>query len=613
MSKIRILADRVANQIAAGEVVERPASVVKELLENSLDAGANKIEVEFRNGGKSYIRVEDDGKGMTPDQALLSLERHATSKIREAGDLNYVRTFGFRGEALPSIASVSRFTLRTRSHSDQEGSEILLNGGKMIHVKECGMPHGTRIEVAHLFNSVPGRRKFLKTEVTESTHLMHLAKLYALAHPQIHFTLLEGGRTIFKSPACEDLSERVREIFGKGFAESLGPVDYQDAQCSVSGLVGKPGQSRSTRKEMIFFVNHRPVDSKTLTYATLEAFHTFIPKGRFPPAILFLEMDPASVDVNVHPSKKEVRFREDAKVRSFLLRSLLDRNQSLRGNNSHAPNEIKLEVDSVSQKIVPQIDPVALQFYGLKNDHQEPKIKPVSTARLPGSDSSTDTESIPKENQKITKQPQPLISEETVDVKGQGLATWRLIDRPKGDLGLFSTPEGLVAMHGRAAYERVRFEELEECLEGKLKKSSQTLLFSENLELDAEDSKNLNNEMENFLKLGFEIEEFGRNFFRLNGCPHWLSPERSVAFVKDFLEIAREQGGSLKTLDIVKEAMIRESKIRGGQGGGFSDQEMILLAKELLACRNPYTCPNGNPTYFEIPNRDFENRFRRKL
>lgn len=613
MSKIRILADRVANQIAAGEVVERPASVVKELLENSVDAGANKIEVEFRNGGKSYIRVEDDGEGMTQDQALLSLERHATSKIREAGDLNYVRTFGFRGEALPSIASVSRFTLRTRSQSDQEGSEIMLNGGKMIHVKECGMPHGTRIEVAHLFNSVPGRRKFLKTEVTESTHLMHLAKLYALAHPKIHFTLLEGGRTIFKSPACEDLSERVREIFGKGFAESLGPVDYEEALCSISGLVGKPGQSRPTRKEMIFFVNHRPVESKTLTYATIEAFHTFIPKGRFPPAILFLEMDPASVDVNVHPSKKEIRFREDAKVRSFLLRSLLDHNQSLRGNKSLAPNEIKLEVDSFSQKIVPQIDPAALQFYGLKNDHPEPDINPASSVLLPSSDSSTGNDSISKENEKITKRSQPLISEETVDLKGQGLATWRLIDRPKGDLGLFSTSEGLVAMHGRAAYERVRFEELEDCLEGNLTKSSQSLLFTENLELDAEDSKNLNHEMENFLKLGFEIEEFGRNFFRLHGCPHWLSPERSVAFVKDFLEIAREQGGSLKTLDIVKEAMIRESKVRGGQGGGFSDQEMILLAKELLACRNPYTCPKGNPTYFEIPSRDFENRFRRKL
>ncbi|HAD21784.1 MAG TPA: DNA mismatch repair protein MutL, partial [Opitutae bacterium] len=180
------------NQIAAGEVVERPASVVKELLENSVDAKATKIEIEFRDGGKSYIRVEDNGHGMTQDQALLSLERHATSKIREARDLNKIRSFGFRGEALPSISSVSRFTMRTRPESEDEGCEIFVNGGKLIHVKDCGMPKGTRIEVSHLFNSVPGRRKFLKTVVTESTHLMHLAKLYALAHPNIDFSLKEG-------------------------------------------------------------------------------------------------------------------------------------------------------------------------------------------------------------------------------------------------------------------------------------------------------------------------------------------------------------------------------------------------------------------------------------
>ena len=205
MSKIRILSDRVANQIAAGEVVERPASVVKELLENSVDAKATKIEIEFRDGGKSYIRVEDNGHGMTQDQALLSLERHATSKIREARDLNKIRSFGFRGEALPSISSVSRFTMRTRPESEDEGCEIFVNGGKLIHVKDCGMPRGTRVEVSHLFNSVPGRRKFLKTVVTESTHLMHLAKLYALAHPNIDFSLKEGGRTIFKSPACDSM------------------------------------------------------------------------------------------------------------------------------------------------------------------------------------------------------------------------------------------------------------------------------------------------------------------------------------------------------------------------------------------------------------------------
>ncbi|HAU58760.1 MAG TPA: DNA mismatch repair protein MutL, partial [Opitutae bacterium] len=219
MPQIRILTDRVANQIAAGEVVQRPAAVAKELIENSIDAGATRIEIEFRNGGKSYLRIEDDGRGMEPDQALLSLERHATSKIRKASDLNEIQTFGFRGEALPSISSVSRFVLRTRPSSMQEGSEIFINGGKMIHVKECGMPPGTRIEVSHLFNSVPGRRKFLKTEATESTHIIHLSKLYALAHPQIEFTLLEGGRTIFRSPVCKDSHERVREIFGRNLAE----------------------------------------------------------------------------------------------------------------------------------------------------------------------------------------------------------------------------------------------------------------------------------------------------------------------------------------------------------------------------------------------------------
>ncbi|SVD15258.1 uncharacterized protein METZ01_LOCUS368112, partial [marine metagenome] len=223
MASIRILPDRVANQIAAGEVVERPAAVVKELVENSIDACATSIEVEYRNGGKAYIRVEDDGEGMNADEALLCLERHATSKIREADDLLTVTSLGFRGEALPSIASVSRFTLRTRARGEEGGREVYVNGGKLLHNKDCGMPEGTRIEVAQLFNSVPARRKFLKTDATEAAHVCHLARLYALAQPEIAFTLLEGGRTIFRSPTCEDLQDRVREIFGKGLAECLEP------------------------------------------------------------------------------------------------------------------------------------------------------------------------------------------------------------------------------------------------------------------------------------------------------------------------------------------------------------------------------------------------------
>ncbi|MFP6900852.1 MAG: DNA mismatch repair endonuclease MutL, partial [Opitutales bacterium] len=255
MSSIRLLSDRVANQIAAGEVVERPAAVVKELIENSLDAGAERIEIEYRNGGKAYLRVEDDGHGMRPDEALLSLERHATSKIREADDLLTITSFGFRGEALPSIASVSNFVMRTRSQGEESGVEILVNGGKLIHQKDCGMPVGTRIEVSRLFNSVPARRKFLRTDATEASHVCRLARLYAMAHPETAFTLMENGRTIFRSPTCKGLRERLGEIFGGGFTEDLLEVQAEMDNFSLSGLMGKPGVGRSTKQEMIFMVN----------------------------------------------------------------------------------------------------------------------------------------------------------------------------------------------------------------------------------------------------------------------------------------------------------------------------------------------------------------------
>ena len=326
MSSIRILSDRVANQIAAGEVIERPVAVVKELVENSIDAGATRIEVEIRNGGKSYIRIEDNGKGMSPDEALLSLERHATSKIREAADLNVVSSFGFRGEALPSIASVSRFTLRSRSEGWEHGTEIKINGGKLIEKKDCGMPVGTVIEVAQLFNSVPARRKFLKTDPTESAHITYNTRLFAVAHPRVAFRVLDSGRTIFQSPACEDLRDRIAEIWGRSLADDLISVDVSDPKTGyrLTGLTAKPGVGRSTRRELVTLVNRRPVDSRTLGFAVLDAYHGRIQKGRYPPAFLFLEIEPQEVDVNVHPAKREVRFRNDGAIRRFVLGAITE-------------------------------------------------------------------------------------------------------------------------------------------------------------------------------------------------------------------------------------------------------------------------------------------------
>jgi len=250
MPKIRILPDRVANQIAAGEVIERPAAVVKELVENALDAGATRVEVEFRHGGRSLLRVEDNGGGLSRDDALLALERHATSKIAEADDLNRLATYGFRGEALPSIASVSRFTLQTRETGADAGTEVLVNGGKLLHVRDCGRPVGTRIEVAQLFHPVPARRKFLKSDQTEAAHIVQCVRLYALACPQVAFTLLEDGRVIFRSPECATLADRVAEIFGRQLAADLVPLirpgDTLLAEASFGAERVPPGASHLT-------------------------------------------------------------------------------------------------------------------------------------------------------------------------------------------------------------------------------------------------------------------------------------------------------------------------------------------------------------------------------
>ena len=605
MATIRILPDKVANQIAAGEVVERPAAVIKELIENSVDAGANKIEIEFRNGGKSYLRVEDDGVGMSHDEALLCLERHATSKIRKASDLNEIQTFGFRGEALPSISSVSRFTLRTRSKNNSEGNEILINGGKLLHVKDCGMPIGTRIEVSHLFNSVPVRRKFLKTEVTEASHIIHLAKLYALAHSKITFSLIENGRTLFRSPACEDLTDRVREIFGRNLAETLFPLEHTEDQLKLLGLIGKPGFSRPTRKEMIFFVNRRPVESKTISYSLMEAYHTYAPKGRFPPAVLFLQIDPYLVDVNVHPAKRELRFRDEAKVRKFLIQSVLKSIKQFNGEPVMQDSHIEVEKDQSSGQLVPKIDDDILAQLEMKSS-QKASISNINSPEINFSQKN-DSEKTDINSSKSHQNVQ------IVGLRDDLNASWHLIDFTHGNMAIFRTDQGIVGFHCLAAFERIKYEQLEDSFTKKNTVEKQKLLFSESLELSGEESRILQEILPKLSKIGFVIEEFGRNFYRLLECPLWISPELAKSYLLDFLEIANFSGGVGEIETFAKKAMINNSTKNSGQKNKFSENEIIDLANQLFRCRNPYTCPKGKPTFFEFPIRDFESRFRRNL
>src|SRR5215210_129107 len=324
MSKIKVLPDSLANKIAAGEVVERPASVVKELLENSIDAGARKINIEVEAGGKRLIRIADDGEGMTRDDAILAFERHATSKLRTVEDLESITTLGFRGEALPSIASVSRLFLRTKTPRDVEGTEVEFNGGRLIAVRDIAWPGGAEIEVKDLFFNIPARRKFLKSDATESFHITNLVQHYALANPQLAFLLINNGRDAIRVAPARSLKERAYQILGGSLLQKLVEVKGESDGLRVVGFVSNPQEQRSSRDAQYLFVNRRFVRDQLIGRALTEAYRSMMPSGTYPAAVLFIEVPPSEVDVNVHPAKTEVRFLRAGAILSFVRDAVAD-------------------------------------------------------------------------------------------------------------------------------------------------------------------------------------------------------------------------------------------------------------------------------------------------
>lgn len=566
MSKIQILTPTVANQIAAGEVVERPAAVVKELLENSLDAGAKRVTVDFSRGGKAYVIIEDDGAGMTPSDALLSLERHATSKIRLASDLDRIATFGFRGEALPSIASVSRFTLQTRSTEAASGTEIYINGGKVIHQRDHGMPIGTRIEVANLFHPVPARLKFLKSDETEAAHIVRLVRLYAVAHPEVGFLLKEDGREIFRSPGHVPLLERVRVIWGKQVAEEVSVMPLFEVKgMRISGLLGKPGVSRGTRQDLVTVVNGRPVDSRTMAFATTESYHTLIPKGRYPLAFIFLEINPAWVDVNVHPAKREVRFRDEASVRGFIIQSLLSVLRSKGGDGLPAETIIPAAPVLTSAPAVSSVQntPTALSA-------------PVPVA-------------VPSNSQSLK-------------------LGWKFLSRLREERAVFETPTGLAILDIGAAHQRILYEDILKQFSEQTP-LSQPLLIPLNLELEPLPAAVLKEKNDLLTAAGFSFEEYGRNFWRINALPIWLNPEDSLIFIRDLLaEMARREGDFGKPA-LAYDALARMAVIKARKkGDALSDHELLQLVHRLFQTSQPGVDPRGHKTYIEWTDADLSRR-----
>ncbi len=579
MSIIRVLDPTVANQIAAGEVVERPAAVVKELLENALDAGATRVVVDFSRGGKALTVVEDNGKGMTPEEALLSLERHATSKIRLAADLDRITTFGFRGEALPSIASVARFTLQTRPASAPSGTELLINGGRVVHQREHGMAPGTRIEVTNLFHPVPARLKFLKSDETEAAHIIRLVRLYAVSHPQVGFLLREDGREIFRSPGNVPLLDRVREIWGRQVADevSLMPVFERDGM-RLSGLLGKPGVSRGTRQDLVTVVNGRPVDSRTMAFALTESYHTLIPKGRYPLAFAFLEIDPAWVDVNVHPAKREVRFRDEARVRGFLIQSVL--------------SVLLARVDDgLPTTTIPAITPTLVPSF----------VTPTATSgAAPLAVPSPTSTYVPPVSAPLASAP---ASSSSLRL------SWRLLARLREERAVFETPTGLAIFDIGAAHQRVLYEDILRQF-SEHKPVSQPLLVPLTIELEPLPAAVLKDRMGLLQSAGFEFEEYGRNFWRVGALPIWLDPADALGFLRDLLaEMARREGDFGRPA-LAYDALARMAVNKARRkGDALADGELLELVQALFRTAQPGTDPKGRRTFVEWTDADLGRRF----
>ncbi|MCF7709917.1 MAG: DNA mismatch repair endonuclease MutL [Opitutales bacterium] len=579
MSTIRVLDPTVANQIAAGEVVERPAAVVKELLENALDAGATRVVVDFSRGGKALTVVEDNGKGMTPGEALLSLERHATSKIRLAADLDRITTFGFRGEALPSIASVARFTLQTRPASAPSGTELLINGGRVVHQREHGMAPGTRIEVTNLFHPVPARLKFLKSDETEAAHIIRLVRLYAVSHPQVGFLLREDGREIFRSPGNVPLLDRVREIWGRQVADevSLMPVFERDGM-RLSGLLGKPGVSRGTRQDLVTVVNGRPVDSRTMAFALTESYHTLIPKGRYPLAFAFLEIDPAWVDVNVHPAKREVRFRDEARVRGFLIQSVL--------------SVLLARVDDgLPTTTIPAITPTLVPSF----------VAPTATSgAAPLAVPSPTSTYVPPVSAPLASAP---ASSSSLRL------SWRLLARLREERAVFETPTGLAIFDIGAAHQRVLYEDILRQF-SEHKPVSQPMLVPLTIELEPLPAAVLKERMGLLQSAGFEFEEYGRNFWRVGALPIWLDPADALGFLRDLLaEMARREGDFGRPA-LAYDALARMAVNKARRkGDALADGELLELVQALFRTAQPGTDPKGRRTFVEWTDADLGRRF----
>ena len=605
MGRIRLLSETVASQVAAGEVVERPASVVKELVENSLDAGARNIDITIRRGGISLVRVIDDGCGMDRNDALLSLERHATSKIRSAADLQAVATLGFRGEALPSIASVSRFRVSTREAGAIAGTEIIVNGGKIDVVRDGGEAPGTQVEVRSLFYNLPARRKFLRSENTESRNIEHQIHLQAVGHPEIGFSLMRDDRIVFQLPATATLGDRVRDLYGVELLQRLVEVNgAASTKIETSGFIGQAGLSRQTRSQQLVFVNGRAIESNLITGAVREGYHTALMKGQYPVTFLFVELDPAAVDVNVHPAKREVRFRDPNGVREAVVRCIQQTLEHARANwqeKFSAPIRPELAA-AVSVEATPDLT-LRSEVTAPEATHRElPHLGAVAGIADPGQalERRFDSGVAPalQSQHRVTKAVQQQF--EIIGVLNKLYV-------------LMENANGLVLVDQHAAHERVLFEELRRRMEQQ-GVPTQKLLLPQTFDVPPRDADWIEQNLSVLQKMGIGIESFGSDTFKIDSLPSFLDVSDAAQFMHKVIDDLKSASNTASAMRLGEE-MIAKSVCRHAVKANdpLRYSEVEKLIRDLLDCDLPYCCPHGRPTMIQISLAELEKKFGRKI
>jgi DNA mismatch repair protein MutL len=568
MSRVRVMPDTLASQVAAGEVIERPASVVKELIENSLDAGAAAIEVEIHRGGVAMIRVADDGSGMDRDDAVLAFERHATSKLRSLDDLAAVRSLGFRGEALPSIASVAVLELATREHGAVAGTEVEIACGVLRHVRDSGCAPGTRVEVRQLFQNVPARRKFLRTEATEAAQVEHQVRLHALAAPQVRFRFRQDGREAFDLPPVDDRRVRISGLHGAGLATGLlGLAGGDGGIFSFAGYLLPPGSARRGRRHQFVFLNGRPIEDAAVASGLREGFGGGLAGGLNPAAWLWIEMDPAWVDVNVHPAKREVRFRRPDQLAAALAEAVA---AALRPPQPAGPvtRAAPLQPGAGAGSTPP----------GFGHASHQPGLSRAAGA-VPDS----------------LDQPAPA---------APAAPQFRVLGEVAGRFVVLASADGMVLLDPRAARERIVYEQLRH----HRRVESQRLLVPALVELDPREADVVERHLDRLAEAGLELVPFGGRTFQVTAVPVFLSAGDPQQFLHELIErLVHGAGGSLRQLadDLLAQALARQAA--AGEPARAATAGHLL--DELFACELPYCTPAGRPTLLEFSLAELDRKF----